>query len=131
KGIRPYSRLIYSLEQKNPFYCFTRFESCTGAKALNNEIVDYYFGKQVKLFETPGHTDDSLSFIVNDTIAIVGDVMVNAFGNIFPPFADDEEAVKISWRKLLDTQCELFCPSHGKPFHRDNLMKAYRKIHVE
>lgn len=127
KGIRPYSRLICLAEQKIPFYSFVRFEACQGAEALNGEVVGAYLGEQVKLLETPGHTDDSISIVLNDDIAIVGDTMVNVLGNKYPPFADDEEAVKTSWSKLLGTKCKLFCPAHGKPFQRDELMAAYRK----
>ena len=127
EGTRFHSRLICSIEQKIHFYNFTRFEACPEARALNNDVVKSYFGEHVKLLETPGHTDDSLSIVVDHAVAIAGDAMVNVFGNKYPPFADDEENIKPSWNKLIDEECELFCPAHGKPFYRHDLIEAYKK----
>ncbi|MDF2567859.1 MAG: hypothetical protein K0R90_1315 [Oscillospiraceae bacterium] len=127
KGTRPYSNFVYFLEQNIPFYDFTNFEPCPKIKTLDDAVVKFYLGEGAKLIDTPGHTDDSVSIIINHAIAIVGDAMVNVFGNQYPPFADDQEIVKIAWLKLLDTQCELFCPAHGKPLNRQELMIAYKK----
>jgi glyoxylase-like metal-dependent hydrolase (beta-lactamase superfamily II) len=50
------------------------------------------------------------------------------FGNsIFPPFADDTEIMIKSWKKLLETNCKLFLPGHGKGISRELLEKQYSK----
>lgn len=70
----------------------------------------------IKILTTPGHTRGSISVIVNDDYAIVGDTLFNVFTNCFyPPFADDEKALIESWEKLLSTGCKVIYPGHGKP----------------
>lgn len=128
KGTYYLSRLIQRIEPHIPFYQFTRFHPCSRIEPLNNEVVRYYLGESSELIETPGHTVDSISISLNNSIAIVGDAMVNAFGKLFPPFADDENVVLSSWKALLSTQCELFCPAHGKPISREKLLSAYEKF---
>ena len=128
RGTQAFSRLICSIEPRLPFYDFTRFEACPDVAELNNNAVSYLLGDDVEVLGTPGHTDDSISFLVSNSVAIVGDAMVNAFGNHYPPFADDEQAVKTSWEKLLDGGYRWFYPSHGNPVSRNDLSIAYRKI---
>jgi glyoxylase-like metal-dependent hydrolase (beta-lactamase superfamily II) len=128
KGTTPFGKLIYWTVEKNPFYEFVNFQACPQAEILNDMVVKAYLGDSAELLLTPGHTDDSISILLDKRIAIVGDAMVNNFGNQYPSFADDEEAVKASWKALLDTRCELFCPAHGNPLKREELLFAYRKI---
>jgi len=81
-------------------------------------------GNQLKLIHTPGHTIGSLSILVNDELAIVGDTLFGIFPNkILPPFADDEVELKRSWKKLSYTSCRLFLPAHGKIIKRELLEK--------
>lgn len=127
KGTNSFSRLIQRVESQIPFYQFTRFQPCPQAEPLNNEVLRFYLGESSELLETPGHTNDSISILLGNCIAVVGDAMVNTFGNLYPPFADDEEAVITSWKALLDTQCELLCPAHGNPLRREKLISSYQK----
>lgn len=79
----------------------------------------------VKIIHTPGHTRGSLSIIIDDEIAIVGDNMINTFmQRVFPPFCDDVPMLLDSWEKLLYTGCRLFLPSHGKEITRDQLRRS-------
>ena len=81
---------------------------------------------EVQIIQTPGHSRDSISLIVDNEIAIVGDAMFGVFPkSIFPPFADDTIQLKKSWKKLLDTKCEVFLPGHGKPISRARLIKQF------
>ncbi len=70
----------------------------------------------IKLISTPGHSIDSMSIIVDNEIAIVGDAIFGIFRNsVFPPpYADDSKEMVMSWAKLLNTGCELFFPGHGR-----------------
>jgi glyoxylase-like metal-dependent hydrolase (beta-lactamase superfamily II) len=128
KGTNLFGRLICKAEPRIPFYRFTRFQACPHAEPLNTEVVKFYLGESSELLETPGHTDDSVSILTDDGIALVGDAMVNTFGNLYPPFADEEKAVTASWKALLDTRCRLFCPAHGVPLDRETLLSAYEKV---
>jgi len=128
KGTNLFSKLIQRAEPQIPFYHFTRFQPCPLAEPLNNEVLKYYLGESSELLETPGHSNDSISILLDNNIALVGDAMVNIFGNLYPPFADDEKAVITSWKALLDTQCELLCPAHGNPLRREKLIFSYQKV---
>lgn len=86
---------------------------------INNEI---------QIIRTPGHSQDCISVIIENEIAIVGDAMFGIFPkSVFPPFADDKIQLVKSWKKLLDTHCRLFLPGHGKPISRERLLIQYEK----
>jgi len=93
-------------------------------------VHEYYdlsaWGFEIVLLHTPGHTPGSLSVIVNNEIALVGDAMVGMFKNsIYPPFACDTEQMVESWGKLLETGCSLFLPAHGTENSRELVEKQY------
>jgi len=80
--------------------------------------------KGIELIETPGHTIGSISIIIDDEIALVGDTLFGVFPNtILPPFADDKDELIESWKKLLQTNCKLFLPAHGKAIKRESIEK--------
>jgi hydroxyacylglutathione hydrolase len=84
------------------------------------------FGIPVMLRHTPGHSPGSVSVVVDDDLAIVGDNMVNVMmARIFPPFCDDVPALLRSWEKLLGTGCRLFLPSHGREIPRNLLERSF------
>jgi len=91
---------------------------------------DYLFpapDEDIQIITTPGHSADSISLIVDNEIAIVGDAMFGIFRNhVFPPFADDIPEMLRSWGKLLDTGCTTFLPGHGHAISRELLEKEYR-----
>jgi glyoxylase-like metal-dependent hydrolase (beta-lactamase superfamily II) len=74
------------------------------------------------------HSEDSISFLVDNEIAIVGDVMFGVIKNsIFPPFADKTDKMIKSWNRLLITDCIIFLPGHGNEIKRELLKKQYDK----
>jgi len=80
------------------------------------------------VLHTPGHTPGSISAIIDDEIAIVGDAMFGVFaGSVFPPFADDVRLMVESWKKLLDTGCGIYLPGHGSERSKDLLKRQYEK----
>lgn len=84
------------------------------------------FGFNAYLLHTPGHTCGSLSLVVDDEIACVGDTLFGVVpGNVFPPFADDGPTLIRSWKKLLDTPCRVFLPGHGGAIKRALLERKY------
>jgi glyoxylase-like metal-dependent hydrolase (beta-lactamase superfamily II) len=93
---------------------------------------DYSFktiGFNACLTHTPGHTKGSLSLIIDDEIAIVGDTLFGVFRwSVNPPYADDRNTMINSWKKLLDTKCLIFLPSHGSAIKRSLLKHNFRKI---
>lgn len=86
------------------------------------------FGLDVYIFHTPGHSKGSISVIIDNNVAIVGDAMFGIFGNsIYPPFADHPEVMVKSWKKLIKTGCKLFLPGHGKEISSKLLKSQYEK----
>lgn len=84
------------------------------------------FGVDAYVLHTPGHTRGSMSVIVADRIALVGDTLFGVFpGSVLPPYADDIPAMVRSWRRLLDTPCERFLPGHGREIRRELLERSY------
>jgi hydroxyacylglutathione hydrolase len=82
----------------------------------------------IKIIKSAGHSADSISILVENEIAIVGDVMFGILRNsAFPPYADNISEMMESWGKLLDTDCKIFLPGHGGEIKRNLLEKEYEK----
>ena len=80
------------------------------------------------MIHTPGHTAGSMSLIIDDELAVVGDTMFGVFRwSVFPPFAEDEKLMIKSWGRLLETKCSEFIPSHGTANSRLSVQKEYNK----
>jgi hydroxyacylglutathione hydrolase len=78
------------------------------------------YGTGGYILPTPGHTSGSVSIIIHNRYAVVGDTLFNIRRkSLFPPFADDREELFKSWGKLYDTGCQSFYPGHGNPFGID------------
>lgn len=95
------------------------------------EVEDKYdlssFGFNAYIIHTPGHTYGSMSIIVDNEIALVGDAMSGLFNSICPPFALDTKLMAESWKRLLDTGCSVYLPSHGTEDSREFVSKQYEK----
>lgn len=74
---------------------------------------------EITLLPSAGHSEDSISIIVNRKICFVGDAMFGIFPrSIYPPFANAPQQLKTTWQKRYKTKCHTFLPSHGKPIKR-------------
>lgn len=95
---------------------------------VNGECELVIPGSEVTILPTPGHTSGSVSVIINNECAFVGDTLFSVIpGTVYPPFANDEEALLKSWEELLSTGCRTFYPGHGRPFSRETLEKCFEK----
>jgi hydroxyacylglutathione hydrolase len=104
------------------------FESCPTDLMVDEKMDLTGMGFNAYVLHTPGHTPGSISLIVDDEIALVGDCMFGVFkGSAFPPFALDSRLVIESWGKLLNTGCRLFLPSHGTADSRVLVQRDYDK----
>lgn len=104
---------------------YTPFSADTILKE-SYELTDN--GLDIKLIDTNGHSIGSISVIVDNEIALVGDTMLGKFKqSIFPPFADDIDQMIRSWEKLLKTNCTTFLPGHGKEISRELVQKELEK----
>jgi len=78
------------------------------------------FGIPGRILHTPGHTDGSLSVLLENGDAFVGCLTHNAppfrLHPNHPIFADDLDQLWSSWKTLLDLGVQTIYPGHGKPF---------------
>ena len=130
-GSIPITKLISKLGQligKKKF----RYEPFIPDILVNSEFKFNVGDSQIIILGTPGHSKDSVSIIIDDEIAVVGDVMFGVFKNsIFPPYSDDLIKMIESWGILLDTHCQIFLPGHGNEINRNLLKKEYEKYAVK
>ena len=103
-----------------------RYEPCVPDILVDTEYSLEEFGFNAYLMHTPGHTIGSMSLIIDDEIAIVGDTLFGVFRwSVFPPYAVDEDLMIKSWGKLLRTKCSSFLPSHGTENSKLLVQKEY------
>ena len=79
------------------------------------------------ILHTSGHTRDSVSVLLSDGRAFVGDAAMNflrwtGVGHR-PIYIEDINTVYESWRKLRERGARVIYPAHGKPFSATKLEK--------
>jgi hydroxyacylglutathione hydrolase len=127
KGTNFFTQSIVNLLGKRMIHLF-RHEPCQPDLLIESRYDLKEFGDNVYLIHTPGHTIGSMSLIVDNEIAIVGDAMFGVFKwSVFPPYAEDKELMIRSWGKLLETDCLKFIPSHGTSNSRLLVQRDYNK----
>ncbi len=88
----------------------------------------YNAGGGIRVMHTPGHTPGSISVIVDNEIAIVGDAMFSVHpGQAMVPYCMDRKVLLESWGRLFSTGCSLFLPAHGRPITRKTAEKEYSR----
>ncbi len=126
-----FTRIISRLGQKVGIkkYGYEPFEPDI---LIDNEYQLINNFNNIRITETAGHSDDSISIIIDEEIAIVGDTIFGVFPNsVFPPYADDVSKMIEKWGKLLDTNCKIFLPGHGSEVKRKLLKREYEKYSLK
>ena len=127
KGTNIFTRSIVNIIGKNMFSAF-KYELCEPDILVDSEYDLSKIGFNAYLMHTPGHTIGSISLVVDNEIALVGDTMFGIFRrSVFPPYAEDKNLMIKSWGKLLETECSEFLPSHGTANGRFIVQKDYNK----
>jgi hydroxyacylglutathione hydrolase len=107
---------------------FLNYEPCTYDFTVDKRRDLSDFGFNAYILHTPGHTTGSMSIIVDNEIALVGDCMFGIIKtSVFPPYALNPKEMINSWGRLLETGCSLFLPSHGSANARSLVQKDYNK----
>ncbi|MHC4604958.1 MAG: MBL fold metallo-hydrolase, partial [Planctomycetota bacterium] len=82
------------------------------------------------ILHTPGHTSDSISVLLSDGSAFVGDAAMNFLRGTGvghrPIYIEDINTVYESWRKLRERGARVIYPSHGRPFSATKLVQHGR-----
>jgi len=128
KGTTFFTRPMVNIFSKLLSPSLLKYEPCEPDLVVDSDYDFKNIGFNAYLTHTPGHTIGSMSLIVDDEIAIVGDAMFGVFKwSIFPPYAEDKDTMIRSWGKLLGTKCSKFLPSHGTINNRILVQKDYNK----
>ena len=126
-GTNPFTRVLVKLFAKR-FLQGCRYEPCSYDILVDSSFDLKEFGFNATIISTPGHSIGSMSVIVDNEIAIVGDAMFGIFPwSVFPPYASAVKQMIESWGVLLKTDCSLFLPGHGSADSRSLLQKDYDK----
>jgi len=87
------------------------------------------------ILHTPGHCDDSISVLMSNGDAYVGDAAMDMLGicncKHRPIWANDMRQVYESWRKLLSRGAKTIYSAHGDPFDADELVKTMKTEAVQ
>jgi hydroxyacylglutathione hydrolase len=78
------------------------------------------------ILSTPGHTSDSITVVISNGDAFVGDAAMNFLKictiHYHPIFITDIDRVYKSWEKIERYGARVIYPSHGKPFGVEKLV---------
>ncbi len=124
KGTNAFVRAMLTVFGR-PFQAFMRFDPVEVDRMVDDEEA---LNDHVWIVHTPGHTEGSISVIVDDEVALVGDLIFGIFPwSAMPPFGEDTDLIRDNWRKLLDTGCSLMLPAHGGPITAERLQRYIEK----
>ena len=124
RGTIPYTKALIAAVGK-PVQRLSRYASAVADIAVDDVYSLDFTGIDARVISTPGHTAGSISVIVDDEIAIVGDAMYGmSRRSVFSPFADDQKMLFASIRKLYDTGCRLYLSGHGPAIDRSRVEAA-------
>lgn len=134
--MKPLNRSMHlALNVMRPFMPKAEFEplnlSSTDVVIADETVkTELLLGLPGSILHTPGHSADSISFVLDNGHAFVGDVMMNLplYGLRKRPFLlENEDAVRTSWKKLEAAGAKHFHPAHGSTFGIEKLKRAVVK----
>ena len=128
QGSIPVTKLMIELLNRTRRLGRLNYAPADYARLVDDRLDLDTFGFPGYILHTPGHTPGSMSVIIDNEIALVGDTLFGIFrGSVFPPFAGDPKLMVQSWKKLLDTGCITFLPAHGSERDKEVLKRQYDK----
>ena len=97
----------------------------------NNEDILKTIGVDGRIVYTPGHTYDSVSVILANGDAFVGDACMNFLGFLHyrPIVISNSDLVFESWRQIINNGARTIYPAHGKPFAVKEIIR-YEKLYA-
>ncbi len=114
----PFLEELEEFHQKKGGYVPIRVEKCDFILIPSNRAVWESIGIPGESLETPGHSDDSISLVLDGSMAFTGDLT--------PPFPGNEEneaVIRDSWARVLARKPQVIYPAHGNPFPAERIGK--------
>ncbi len=125
-GAFPLTKGLVSIGRKLPSL-FT-FEPCSPDIVINEKFDLSYFGLEGYIMHVPGHCQGEIAIVIENEIVFAGDDLMGVIpGKIFPAFADNINDLINSWKTLLDTNCKIILPGHGRPVKIETLSREYNR----
>jgi glyoxylase-like metal-dependent hydrolase (beta-lactamase superfamily II) len=108
---------------------FIDVPSATVDMRLGDESMSLdHYGVPGTVVHTPGHSPGSVSVVLENGDAFVGDLAMNRLplraSPGLPIFGDSMEQIIWSWKTLLAMGVENVFPAHGKPFSADIIRES-------
>ena len=129
-GINWYGRLISGLGIKSGTHRFD-FPGVEPDILVQGEEDLSRFGLAGRIISTPGHTEGSISVVLDSGQAFVGDAVIRyapILSPCLPPFGYDRDRMLRTWEALLQTRTKVFYPGHGWPFTDQELAARHRLL---
>ena len=89
---------------------------------LGGDVIDLEEGLQIRALETTGHSQGSMSYILNGSTVFTGDAIPQA--NDLPIFVNYEESMRSLDKINALSEAEYFCPAWSDVFGSDELGKT-------
>ena len=109
-----------------PMFSFINYSGVEPDILIDEEFPLAEFGIKGRVIHTPGHTNGSVSVLLDGGEAIVGDLAMNGFpmrrGAGMPIFGNSKREIKQSWKKLVEAGASVIYPGHGDPFSARQLI---------
>jgi glyoxylase-like metal-dependent hydrolase (beta-lactamase superfamily II) len=106
------------------------FEPYEPEIVIDGEMSLQDYGIPGKIVETPGHTNGSVSILLEDGSAFVGDAIIGAMIGKgkpeYPMYADSMEDAENSIQMLLALPLKMVYVGHGGPFTGEEIKKIRR-----
>ena len=117
----PYLENLRAFYEKKGGYVPIRVEKDDLVSPSREQLVK--IGIHGEIVETPGHSPDSISLVLDSKAAFIGDLT--------PPVMAGEESIAEvcqSWRKLLAAGATRFYHSHAGPFEAEQIQSQLATI---
>ncbi len=114
-------------------HTFPTFEHRDVDVLLHDDVnlKDIGIGLNGRVIKTPGHSDDSISVILEDGSCFCGDAAANFLQLAGTKYCiisvDNWDEYYRSWEKIISSGAKLIYPAHGKAFKVKKLMENLRK----
>ena len=137
KKLKQYNKLLWIIDRiSRPFIKYQyRPIDFDAADVIVDSDIDVSLrniGVQGKIVLTPGHSHDSISVLLDNGNAYIGDLAMNMnsmklLGKApFPIEAEDYLQVNQSLRKLVNLGVTLFYPSHGEVVTQEKIVETVK-----